>query len=81
LQCAFKVDPDDLIRKDMIQRCLSGIVIDRTAKLARCYFRLVPLVGERAGELIEEIENAEGIPESPMSLRTVAVPGTGYTLD
>jgi hypothetical protein len=31
--------------------------------------------------LVEEIDNAKGMPESPISLRTVAVPGTGYTLD
>jgi hypothetical protein len=49
--------------------------IDRTAKVARCYFRSVPIVGGQAGEIVEEIENAKGIPESPISLRSVAVPG------
>ena len=70
-------DADHLKRKEMIQRCLGGIVIDRTAKVARCYFRPMPLVGDTAGEIIEGIENAKGIPELPISLRKVAVPGTG----
>jgi hypothetical protein len=61
----------------MIQRCLGGIVIDRTAKVARRYFRPVPMVSGQAGEIVEGIENAKGIPELPISLRTVAVPGTG----
>ena len=56
-------DADHLKRKEMIQRCLGGIVIDRTAKVARCYFRPMPLAGDTAGEIIEGIENAEGIPE------------------
>jgi len=30
-----------------------------------------------AGEIIEVLENAKGIPDSPIPLRTVAVPGTG----
>jgi DNA invertase Pin-like site-specific DNA recombinase len=70
-------DADHLKRKEMIQRCLGGIVIDRTAKVARCYLRSVPIVGGQAGQIVEGIENAKGIPESPISLRTAAVPGTG----
>lgn len=70
-------DADHQKRKEMIQRCLGGIVIDRTAKVARCYLRPVPMVGGPVEEIIEGIENAQGIPESPISLRTVAVPGTG----
>jgi len=45
--------------------------------VARCYFRSVPIVRGQAGEIVEEIEDAKGIPESPISLRTAAVPGTG----
>jgi hypothetical protein len=37
-------DADHLKRKEMIQRCFGGIVIDRSAKVARCYFRPVPIV-------------------------------------
>jgi hypothetical protein len=74
-------DADHLKRKEMIQRCLGGIVIDRTAKLARCYIRPVPLVEGPAGEIIEGIENAKRVPDSLIPLRRVSVPGTGYTLD
>jgi hypothetical protein len=70
-------DADHQKRKEMIQRCLGGIVVDRTAKVARCCFRPMPLVGDTAVEIIEGIENAKGIPELPISLRKVAVPGTG----
>ena len=31
-----------------------------------------------AGEMIERVGKAKGIPESPISLCTVAVPGTGH---
>jgi hypothetical protein len=67
--------------KEMIQRCLGGIAIDHTAKLARCYLGSVPMAGGPAGEVIEGLENAKGITESPVSLRKVTVPGTGHTLD
>jgi hypothetical protein len=37
----------------------------------------MPLVGGPAGDLVEEIEDAKGEPDSPVPLRRVAVPGTG----
>jgi len=52
-----------------------GIEIDWADRVARRYFTPIPLVVGTAGELVEEIENAKGIPESPISLRTVPVPG------
>ena len=65
-------------RKEIIQRCLKGIVVDRTAGVARCYFRPMPMLGGPVGELIEGIENAKGAPDDlPIPLRRVAVPGTG----
>jgi hypothetical protein len=57
------------------------LVIDRTAKVARCYFRPMPRVGGPAGEIIEGMEDAKGIPDSLIFLRRIAVPGTGYALD
>jgi hypothetical protein len=70
-------EADHLKRKEMIQRWLRGIVVDRTAKVARCYFRPMSLVGRASDELIERVENAKGIPDSPITLRKMAVPGTG----
>jgi hypothetical protein len=35
------------------------------------------MVGGPVEEIVEGIENAEGIPQSTISLRTVTVPGTG----
>ena len=63
-------------RKEDIQRCLKGIVVDRDAKMARCYFRPMPLLAGPAGELVEVIENAKVAPDSPVPLRRVGVPGT-----
>ena len=60
--------------------CLGVIVVDRTVKVARCYFRPIPLVGGPAGELVEGIENAKRVPDSLIPLRKVGVPGTGRTL-
>ena len=48
--------------------------IDRAVELARCSFRPIPLVAGSAGDVVEEMENAKGIPESPKSLGIVAVP-------
>ena len=53
-------------------------MLNRTANVARCYFRALPKVGGQAGVVIESIENAKGAPDySPIPLRKVAVPGTG----
>jgi hypothetical protein len=38
--------------------------------------RTVAKIGDQDEEIVEGIENAEGIPESTVSLRKVAVPGT-----
>jgi hypothetical protein len=65
-------------QKEIIQQCLKGIVVDRTANVARCYFRPMPMLGGPAVELIEGIENAKGaLDDPPIPLRRVAVPGTG----
>jgi hypothetical protein len=64
-------------RKEAVQRCLGGIVVDRTAKVARCYIRPIPLVEGPVGELVEGIENAKRVPDLLIPLRKVGVPGTG----
>jgi hypothetical protein len=64
-------------QKEAVQRCLKEIVVDRTDKVARCFFRPMPIVGGPAGELVEWIENATVAPDSPVPLRRVDVPGTG----
>jgi hypothetical protein len=38
-------------------------------------------VGGASDELIERVENAKGIPDLPISLRRVAVPGTGNVVN
>jgi hypothetical protein len=61
----------------MIWLRLQGILIDGAAKRASSYVRSKLLVAAPVGGLLEEIENAKEIPASPISRRTVAVPGTG----
>ena len=66
-----------MLRKELIRRCVGSIIVDRDAKVVRCYFRRIPLVGKIETEILRELENAEGTPFITEPLRTVGVPGTG----
>ena len=50
-------------RKVLVQKCISKIVVDREANVARFYVRRVPAVTP----ILEEASNWEGIEESVMS--------------
>ncbi len=59
-----------------ISNCTKYAISDRIFLTDARVVDLATECGGQAGEIVEGLEDAKGIPESPISLRTVAVPGT-----
>ncbi len=75
-QEAFKSAPHYL-KKEMVGRCVGGIIVDRDSNLVRCYFRRFPMVGGLDPTFLGDLEKRETVPVIAAPFRKVAVPGTG----